>query len=299
MIVGHSPTKLPRFSGPPDQYLSTAQFRSADLVSSQLINAGESMPMARWRSSLGRDAVTRNFSHHTIILQNAGEDVRRIDSPAYLNRRSRPGSLLILPAGMKAAWRSDKVSDRTHFYVHPDLLQQVSLEVLGKECSIRDDGIFIFDHKFAELLKRYSFAVDAAGSSRFERDMLMLEIMTFMVRRYSAHPAGAMEQDPKDGAALCAFIEDNLSSKIRAQEISEALGLSAAALKKLARVQLGMPLHRYVVERRLDHAERLIKSGIPIAQAALDAGFSSQSHLTSCMSEKRNITPAALTPTIS
>lgn len=298
MIVGRSDSRPSVFSGPPEQYLSTAQFRSAELVSSQMINKGASMPIARWRSSLGTDAVTRDYSHHTIILQNAGEDVRRIDSPSYITRRSRAGSLLILPAGMQAAWRSDKVSDRTHYYVHPGLLQQVSQEVLGTQCTIRDDGMFIFDHKFADLLRRYSFVVEATGSSHFERDMVMLEIMTMLVRRYGVADSAAKGTISKDSARLRTFLEDNLTRKMSAAAIGEALGLSPAVLKKTVRKQFGMPLHRYIVERRLDHAERLIKSGVPIAQAALDAGFSSQSHLTSSMRDKRNVTPASLMPAI-
>lgn len=290
MIVGQSRTELPTFASPPDQYLLTAQFRSADLVSSQLIGAGASMPVARWRSSLGRDAVTRDFSHHTIILQNAGEDVRRIDCPNYSNRRSKAGSLLILPAGMRAAWRSDNISDRTHYYVHPDLLQHVSQEILGRSCSLREDGIFVFDQKFVELLQRYSFVLGSSTSSRFERDMLMLEIVTVLVQRYS-------HQSPDRRASLRTFIDDNLASKLRANDIAEALALSPETLKKTARQHLGMPLHRYVVQRRLDRAATLIKGGLPIAEAALEAGFSSQSHLTSTMSEKRGVTPSALAQT--
>lgn len=287
MIVGDSTTKLPAFEGPPDQYLQTAKFRSADLVSSHMIDAGVSMPVARWRSSLGRDAVTSGFSHHTIILQNAGEDVRRIDSPNYFNRRSKAGSLLILPAGMQAAWRSDNISDRTHFYVHPQLLQTVSQEIVGQPCSIRDDGIFIFDHQLVDLLQRYSFTLSSTTSSRFERDMVTLQIMTRLVRRYSDH---ALNRD----VDLRGFIEENLAGKLRAQDMSQALGLSQAALKTKARDQLGMPLHRYIVQRRLKKASALIQGGVPITQAALETGFSSQSHLTSTMSGKLGVTPSTL-----
>ena len=55
-----------------------------------------------------------------------------------------------------------------------------------------------------------------------------------------------------------------------------------------------MPLHQYVTDRRLERAASLITQGVPIAQVALDCGFSSQSHLTSTMHGRKGVTPASL-----
>lgn len=295
MIVGLSSQHLPAFNGPPDQFLSTARFRTADLVSSRMIDDGVSVPVARWRSSLGRDAITKGYTHHTVILQNSGEDVRRIDSAQLAHRRSKPGSLLILPAGMNAAWRSENVSDRTHFYVHPDLVEQVSMEIHGAPCTIRDDCMFVFDNAFKDLLERYSYISGSAVASRFERDLAMLEIATTLVRRYSDLSGEERSvQRQSAGSKVSAFIEANLSQKLRVNDIASEVGISETCLKKLAQREFGMPLHQYLLERRLDAAEELIRRGASIAQAALDCGFSSQSHLTSTMSARRGVTPAAL-----
>lgn len=295
MIVGLSSQHLPAFNCPPDQFLSTARFRTADLVSSNMIDDGVSVPVARWRSSLGRDAITRGYSHHTVILQNSGEDVRRVDAANLTHRRSKPGSLLILPSGMDAAWRSNNVSDRTHFYVHPELVQQVSLEIHGRYCSIRNDCMFVFDEPFKNLLERYSFLAQSTTASRFELEMTMLEIATTLVRRYSNLASDSLGKGkPSQGVRLGLFIDTNLSKKLRARDIASALGMSESCLKKVALDQFGMPLHQYVLERRLDDAEKLVKRGVHIAQAALDCGFSSQSHLTSTMSARRGVTPALL-----
>jgi AraC family transcriptional regulator len=295
MIVGNLTRKLPAFAQPPDQFLSTARFRSADLVNSQMIDAGISMPVARWRSALGRDAVTKGYSHHSVILQNSGEDVRRIDSPAFLNRRSKAGSLLFLRAGMNAAWRSDEISDRTHFYVHPDLLTLVSHELLGTDCALRDDGMFIFDPSLSDLLQQYAFVLESAKSTRFERDLLTLRIAAILVQRHSQQPAHGSDPETK----LRTYIEDNLANKLCAQSLCEALAITPFALKKLADQAFGMTLHQYILSRRLDRAAAALKRGVPIVQAALDAGFSSQAHLTSTMRRKRGTTPSALLLSVS
>ncbi|WP_237767586.1 helix-turn-helix domain-containing protein [Serinicoccus sp. CUA-874] len=41
----------------------------------------------------------------------------------------------------------------------------------------------------------------------------------------------------------------------------------------------GIPPHRYVHGRR-DHARRLLLTGLPAGQVAVDAGFSDQAHFT-------------------
>lgn len=295
MIIGTSTRKLPVFAQPPDQFLSTARFRSADLVSSQMIDAGVSMPVARWRSSLGRDAVTSGYSHHSVILQNSGEDVRRIDSPAFLNRRSKAGSLLFLRAGMNAAWRSDQISDRTHFYIHPDLLNLVSHELHGADCALRDDGIFIFDPSLSDLLQQYAFLLESATSTCFERDLLTLRIAALLVQRHSQRSAHL--RDPE--TQLRAYIEDNLAGRLCARSICDALAITPFALKKLADQAFGMTLHQFILSRRLEKAAAALKGGVPIVQAALDAGFSSQAHLTSTMRRKWGTTPSALLPCVS
>ncbi|WP_394727863.1 helix-turn-helix transcriptional regulator [Altererythrobacter sp. GH1-8] len=295
MLIGLSSNKMPTFAGPPDQFVSTARFRSADLVSSRMIEDGVSMPVARWRSSLGLDAITHGYSHHTVILQNAGEDVRRIDKAEFSGRRSRPGSLLILPAGIDAAWRSDNISDRTHYYIHPELLQSVALEMHGQATSLRDDCMFIFDNGLVDHLRRYSFLIESTTTSRFERDVAALEIAATLVRRYSNLGQSHANLSLRDrGEALAAYIEENLSTKLRAEDVARAMGISITVLKKLAHEQFGMPLHHYVTERRLDQAAGLISQGVPIAQVALDCGFASQSHLTSTMRARRGVTPASL-----
>jgi AraC family transcriptional regulator len=119
-----------------------------------------------------------------------------------------------------------------------------------------------------------------------------------LVRRYSdlaKDNNGASK--PSRGLRLGAFIDANLPDKLRAKDIANALGMSETCLKKAALGQFGMPLHQYVLERRLDEAENLIRNGMGIAQAALDCGFSSQSHLTSTMSARRGVTPALLATT--
>ena len=57
----------------------------------------------------------------------------------------------------------------------------------------------------------------------------------------------------------------------------------------------GQPPHRYVIERRLARARVLIEAdAAPLAEVALMAGFSHQSHLARWMRRLEGVTPGEL-----
>jgi AraC family transcriptional regulator len=66
-------------------------------------------------------------------------------------------------------------------------------------------------------------------------------------------------------------------------------------LKALFPQSLGLPVHQYVMRRRVERAKRLLLSGeAPISETALAAGFAHQSHMTQWMKRILGVTPRAL-----
>lgn len=79
------------------------------------------------------------------------------------------------------------------------------------------------------------------------------------------------------------------------EELAAAAGVSVSGLHALFRDSLGTSPGRYMLERRLDEAERLITgSGLPLAEVALAVGFGDQSALTRSLRRHRGETPGAL-----
>ncbi|MER6877940.1 helix-turn-helix domain-containing protein, partial [Amycolatopsis sp. NPDC000673] len=56
--------------------------------------------------------------------------------------------------------------------------------------------------------------------------------------------------------------------------------------------RFGLPPHRYVTGRRVDHARRLLLDGTPPAAVATTAGFTDQAHLTRHFRHYLGTTPA-------
>ena len=88
------------------------------------------------------------------------------------------------------------------------------------------------------------------------------------------------------------FLDQNFARKLALAEMAAVCGLSPYHFMRAFSRTFGMPPHQYVLDLRLDFAERLLAgSRMAIADIAHLAGFSSQSHFTTVMKQYRGVTP--------
>lgn len=94
--------------------------------------------------------------------------------------------------------------------------------------------------------------------------------------------------------ALVAFIEQNLSLPLRLNNLAAAAGLSRAHLARSFRNATGIPLHRYVLHRRLERARSLLSQADAQTQTvAVQCGFADAPHLSKAYRKAYGITPAS------
>ena len=105
---------------------------------------------------------------------------------------------------------------------------------------------------------------------------------------------GSDELDPRLVNALNTLAD----SDIALPDLATHVGLSPQRLRALARQQLGMPLARWRVWTRLRRVAEALQRGQSLADAAIEAGFADQAHLTRQMREMMGLTPAALLPIV-
>ena len=56
----------------------------------------------------------------------------------------------------------------------------------------------------------------------------------------------------------------------------------------------GVPPHRYVIDRRIDKAKRLLSDNyLPLVEVGLSVGFQNQSHFTTLFHKRTGLTPKA------
>lgn len=91
-----------------------------------------------------------------------------------------------------------------------------------------------------------------------------------------------------------AYIERNLDSKLKWDELAAAVGLDPFRFARGFKRATGTTPHRYIMAARIRRAmELLTGQGASIADVALDVGCSCQSHLTTLFRKYTGTTPAA------
>jgi transcriptional regulator GlxA family with amidase domain len=86
-------------------------------------------------------------------------------------------------------------------------------------------------------------------------------------------------------------VETHLEQRLSLSELSAVAGVSVSHFTTLFRRSLGVSVHRYVMQRRVERARSLLERDAPIAVVALETGFTDASHLARWMRRLLGVTP--------
>lgn len=90
------------------------------------------------------------------------------------------------------------------------------------------------------------------------------------------------------------YIERHLSEKIELSDLADVAAMSLFHFARKFREAYGKPPMRMVAQMRVERVKRLLAhSDSPLSEIAIDAGYSSQSHMTSAFKGATGVTPKA------
>jgi AraC-like DNA-binding protein len=104
----------------------------------------------------------------------------------------------------------------------------------------------------------------------------------------------AVEKAPQASAeiqAACDYMERNFSKTIRLADLSEVSGLNKYTLLRNFTHQRGITPYQYLSAIRVDRAKKLLSAGISPIEAAMQTGFTDQSHFTRFFKDFIGLTP--------
>jgi transcriptional regulator GlxA family with amidase domain len=91
---------------------------------------------------------------------------------------------------------------------------------------------------------------------------------------------------------MCEYIEAHLDQKIGLEALAAMAGLSTHHFARAFHQSVGMPPHSYLLSRRLDRAERMLReTELPLSEIAVATGFSDQSHLARHFRRRTGMSP--------
>lgn len=87
-------------------------------------------------------------------------------------------------------------------------------------------------------------------------------------------------------------VEANLAQAIDLQELARLCGCSAGYLNRAFRASMGVPIHQFVIQQRVEHAKALLSQDtLPLAEIAVACGFANQAHFSTTFRRLAGCTP--------
>lgn len=210
------------------------------------------------------------------------------------------GDVDIIPADTPSRWEMKERDTGIALSLSPELLQAVA-----EQCDLDPARMEIrnrFQLRDAQL-ENIAWALKAEiesdyPSGRVYLDSLALAAASRLVRSHStAAPApGAYGRIPdRRLRQVFAYVEEHLDRDVSLAELASVAGLSVTHFKTLFRESAGLPVHQYLIRRRVERAKSLLgETDLSISRIALETGFAHQSHLSRHMRRLLGVSPKAL-----
>ena len=220
------------------------------------------------------------------------------------------GDIDIIPAQTPMRWQMFDQNDNTLVLSLPQsLLNSIAadLDVDGRQIEIRN-RFQIRDTDLAVLGWSMKRELElGCPSGRPYLDGLTLAVASRVMARHSSGEIGAARirrnQSRRDATSLdgrrlkqvLSFIEEQLAEELSLAQVAAAAGLSVSRLKVLFRTSTGLPVHQFIIQRRVERAKDLLrKDHLSMADVAAAAGFSHQSHMARHMRRAMGLAPREL-----
>lgn len=234
-----------------------------------------------------------------IVSLHVGPPIRATCSRGGVTRRTlqAPGDIELIPAGERGRWVDEAPAKIIAIKIAPAYYEAVaaSMGVTGKAAfpsspCVRDVQLSTIGRAIEAALARTggrSLVVDGLGLAFSAR------LLELALARPVEKPSARLSR--RQTRAVDEFIEANIASRLSLDDLARVAGLKSSVFKALFKNTHGLPVHRYVIGRRVERAAALIREcALPLSQVALDAGFAHQSHLARAMRRQIGTTPGAL-----
>lgn len=239
------------------------------------------------------------------ILVQLSNSVRlnvRIGNDSF-STAATPGSFSTAPNYAPTTWHILGPTEIFVLSVKHELLTQVALEVLDVDPKyvrlagkVGEEDSFIYQVSHLMLGE-----IETQGlAGRLFIDSLTQSLVIHLVRKYVffpkefPHVKGKLA--PKVLRSVLDFIDEYLEENLSLERIAAVANLSSFHFSRLFKQTMNIPVHQYVLRKRLDCGKHLLtRGGLTIAQVAARAGFADTSHFHRHFKRRFGIAPRILT----
>ncbi|MGO8914565.1 MAG: helix-turn-helix domain-containing protein [Stellaceae bacterium] len=259
----------------------------------------------RWHHSEGDLGEVLPRDTEVIVMLSGQLRVRRRGDGQMQQHDAVPGTVWLCPAGVREDMIHlyGEIPDSVHLYLPASALAKTALQELDvdpQRLRLRYAGGF--RDPLIEAIGR-TVAAELSNPSPVAAllvDTLAAALGVYVMRSYSSLLPASHTPPPARGALdgrrlarVLAFIDAKLDRDLTLEELAREACLSPFHFARSFKAAVGASPHRFLLQRRLDHAKALLRAGAPsMTEVALSCGFSSPAHFASSFKRATGVTPS-------
>lgn len=188
--------------------------------------------------------------------------------------------VLFNPGDNHACVQSDDGTlDYRGFNITKEVMLDLAEEATGKrelpgfsKTVIFDEEVTCYLHPLHELVMK--------GSCEFGKEENLLLLISLLIQRYGQPFKSCIPECREEIEKACDFMEQRFADRIYLDQICHYAGLSKSTLLRAFTKSKGVTPYSYLENIRIGKAKKLLEQGVPPIEAAMQTGFSDQSHFT-------------------
>jgi AraC-like DNA-binding protein/mannose-6-phosphate isomerase-like protein (cupin superfamily) len=199
--------------------------------------------------------------------------------------------ILFNPGDNHACVQSDDGTlDYRGINISKEVMLDLAEEVTGKrelpgfaQNVIQDEELSCYLRSLHELIMK--------DSSEFGKEENLLLLLALLIERYGQPFENCIPECRDEIERACAFMEEHYAQRIYLDQICRHAGLSKSTLLRAFTKSKGVTPYSYLENIRIGEAKKLLEKGVLPVEAALQTGFSDQSHFTGLFGRFIGLTP--------
>ncbi|XZT50301.1 AraC family transcriptional regulator [Acinetobacter baumannii] len=254
------------------------------------------MPYVETRRSCFGRTCYKSHSHPTFSIGAIDEGNSVFQSSFGTAQKISAGTLVIVPAHVEHSCNPMPNQAWSYQMLHLDLawLNQLYSEFQeqGLDLHIPQHKPFIIkDESLYEAFTEMNETLFDTQKLIFEKEQSLFHCLIHLLL-----PHFILEEIQKPQYLYKDFLNliDVISSSegfISLEELAQRVGLSRYAIIRLFKANVGLTPHAFQINLKINQAREQLKQGVPLAELAVNLGFSDQSHFHKAFKAHTGVTP--------
>jgi len=144
-----------------------------------------------------------------------------------------------------------------------------------------------------ELFRSFShlYSTLASSSSPLEQEAEIVSTFELLLNRQDEKRGSKNAFEPQSVKKVRDYLRAHYSENISLSSLASIANISPFHLVRVFNNKIGVPPHEYQTQVRITHAQRMMRDGYPISEAAIETGFYDQSHFSRHFKRVTGLTP--------